>query len=81
MAQIPFMKEMPKECPWCHQIPAVEEVPLWHGSHGYHGNYEYYVGCKNERCKVRPRTTAYNDIYHGDKQKCIDACIKDWNDR
>ena len=47
MGQIPLIKEMPKECPFCHDIPIVAKDPLWNESHGYYGNYEYYVACKN----------------------------------
>ena len=75
------MRELPKECPFCHDIPVVAKKPMWNGSHGYHGNYTYYVACKNKNCKVQPRTKAYNDIYDMTEQKCIDKSIKDWNDR
>ena len=43
---------IPKECPFCHDVPIVAKDPLWNGSHGYYGNYEYYVACKNGNCKV-----------------------------
>lgn len=75
------MKELPKDCPFCHDVPIVAKDPLWHGSHGYHGNYEYYVACKNGKCKVQPRTKSYTDIYEMTEQECIDKSIKDWNNR
>ena len=33
------IKEMPKECPFCHDIPIVAKDPLWNEGHGYYGNY------------------------------------------
>lgn len=75
------IKELPKECPFCHDIPIVAKEPLWHGSHGYYGNYAYYVACKNENCKIMPSTKPYTDIYDMTEQECVDKSIKDWNNR
>lgn len=75
------MKEFPKECPFCHDIPIVAKDHLWHESHGYYGNYEYYVACMNQNCKVQPKTKAYNDIYNMTEQECVDKSIEDWNSR
>lgn len=75
------MKELPKECPFCHGIPIVAKDPLWHGSHGYYGHYEHYVACMNFDCKVQPKTKSYNDIYGMTEQECIDKSIEDWNSR
>lgn len=81
MGQIPLIKEMPKECPFCHDIPIVAKDHVWNESHGYYGNYEYYVACKNGKCKIHPRTKSYNDIYDMSENECIESAIKDWNDR
>ena len=81
MGQIPLIKEMPKECPFCHDIPIVAKDPLWNEGHGYYGNYEYYVACKNGKCKIHPRTKSYNDIYDMSENECIESAIKDWNSR
>lgn len=75
------MRELPKECPFCHDIPVVAKDELWNGSHGYYGHYNYYVACKNDKCKVQPQTRPYTDIYDMTEQECIDKSIKDWNDR
>jgi hypothetical protein len=75
------MEELPKECPFCHDIPIVAKDPMWHGSHGYYGNYEYYVACMNFDCKVQPKTKSYNDIYGMTEQECIDKSIENWNSR
>lgn len=78
---IPLTGTSIKECPFCHDIPILNKDPLWNGSHGYHGNYEYYVGCRNGRCKINPRTKSYNDIYDMKEQECIEKVIEDWNIR
>ena len=75
------MKEYPKECPFCHSLPDMVKNPLWDGTHGYPGKYEYYIACKNKDCKVKPRTYKYDNIYDMTEQECIDRAIKDWNDR
>lgn len=76
-----LLKKLPEECPWCHETPIVASDPLWNGSHGYYGNYEYYVACKNKSCKIKPRTKSYNNIYGMSEQECIDKAINDWNTR
>lgn len=75
------MKEYPKECPFCHVLPDIIKNPLWRGNHGYYGNYDHYVACRNKDCKIQPRTKAYNDIYDMTEQECIDKAIEDWNGR
>lgn len=78
---VPFMRILPDECPFCHNMPVLVKNPLWSDSHGYHGNYEYYVACKNEKCKINPRTKSYNDIYDMSEKECIEKVIEDWNTR
>lgn len=75
------IRELPKKCPFCHDIPTLAKYPLWNDRGGYRGSYEYYVACKNKNCKIQPRTRAYNDIYNMTEQECFDSSIKDWNDR
>ena len=58
------MKEYPKECPFCHSLPDIVKNPLWEGSHGYRGKYEYYIACRNEKCKLKITTRKYNNIYN-----------------
>lgn len=75
------MKELPQECPFCHDMPSVVKNALWNNGHGYYGNHEYYVACTNVNCKVQPKTKAYNDIYDLTEQECIEKSINDWNSR
>ncbi len=81
VVNIPLIKTMPKECPWCHDIPIVAKDPLWNGSHGYYGNYKYYVACRNGNCKINPRTKSYIDVYDMKEEECINKAIEDWNKR
>lgn len=78
---VPLIKTMPKECPWCHETPEVVKNPLWNGYRGYHGKYEYYISCENEDCKIQPNSKPYNDIYDMTEEDCIDHAIEDWNSR
>ena len=77
--EIPLIKILPQECPWCHNMPVLVKDPLWDGSHGYHGHYKYYVACRNKECNVNPHTYAYNDIYKMSEQECIEKSIEDGN--
>ena len=78
---IPLMRIPPKECPFCHDMPILAKYPLLYGGHGYYGNYEYYIACKNGKCKINPRTKSYNDIYEMSEQECIEKVIEEWNMR
>lgn len=71
----------PIECPFCHKPALVIKEKLWNGNYGYYGKYNYYVGCKNSKCRVQPRTKPYNDIYDMTEKWCIDKAIRDWNCR
>lgn len=75
------LKTLPIECPFCHSIPELVKTPLWYGTHGYRGCYEYSVRCTNEECLVKPHTHEYNDIYDMDEDECFSKAINDWNTR
>ena len=36
-----------KPCPFCGKKVELIKEPLWHGSHGYYGSYEYVVKCRS----------------------------------
>lgn len=69
-----------KECPFCHEPGFLFKEELWYGSHGCHGNYEYYVACDNENCCVRPKTVPIDDIYR-DAESAKQEAIRRWNER
>ena len=79
--KIPIVKINPLPCPFCNNIPIVVKDPLFHGSHGYSGCYEYYVKCENPKCRINPKTKSYNTVYGKSEEECIDKSIKDWNIR
>lgn len=68
------------ECPFCHEPGFLFREQLWNDRHGYYENYEYYVRCDNNKCNVRPKTRATNDVY-SDKENAIQEVIKRWNSR
>ena len=65
-----------KRCPWCKSLPEIRKDDIT----GYDRCCNYYVACTNKKCKVRPKTKYYNDIY-STPDKCINKAIKAWNDR
>ena len=68
-------------CPWCKKKPNLIKREMWApGGHGYYGCYAYFVECANTKCKIRPATKHYNDIYDRDTTAIKDAC-EDWNTR
>lgn len=75
------MKESLKDCPFCHEFPVLIKNPLWHGSHGYIGSYEFFVQCDNENCLVRPKTRAYDTISRKSESECKELAYNAWNNR
>ena len=76
-------KDIPMECPWCGAPGTLVVIPLWDQSKPseYYGNYVHYVECGNPKCKIRPKTRPYNDVYEGTFFECNNSAINDWNDR
>ena len=71
-----------KQCPFCHRMPKVYKIPLWDGSHGYQGEYEYTVKCANEDCKADVEVKCHpNTIYGKTEEECIKEIVDDWNKR
>lgn len=71
-----------KTCPWCKEFPKIDTVPMWNGSHGYHGCYGVSVGCSNLlECRVHPKTTQYNTIYGATIQEATEKAVDEWNTR
>ena len=67
-----------KPCPWCGNVPRMHIEPLWHGSHGYPGCYEYIVRCP--RCGATVPHGGYDTIYHP-VDWAEEQAIKAWNRR
>lgn len=71
---------MLKQCPWCGATGSYHKEPLWHGSHGYVGNYEYYIQCSNPFCGAIAPNGKVDDIYREEMIAREEAIIK-WNTR
>jgi hypothetical protein len=69
-----------KSCPFCGAGVFLHKEPAWNGSHGYRGNYIYYVGCTNPDCAVRPTTKKSDDIYRTEEE-AREKIINYWNNR
>jgi len=69
-----------KPCPFCGQKVALIKKPLWHGSHGYRGCYEYVVKCRNPECQCKINLGQNNTIYRDDETAQKNA-IEAWNRR
>ena len=67
-----------KPCPFCGENVKIERLPLWHGSHGYHGSYEYDIHCSNCGCRV---DLDRNDTVYRSEEEARDNAIKAWNRR
>lgn len=67
-------------CPFCGSEVELERIPLWNGSHGYIGCYEYVIECKNSECRCKVNLGKNDTIYRSDdvaKQNAINS----WNRR
>ena len=65
-------------CPFCGTEVKLEKIPLWHGSHGYHGCYKFEIECKN--CGARPNYQQNDTIYRNEEEAKTNT-IKSWNRR
>lgn len=63
----PKEEESPLPCPWCSQLPEVEQL------HDRDGFISWSVSCENSKCSYNPM----NDHLESTKQEAITA----WNDR
>lgn len=67
-----------KPCPFCGADAEFETIPLWHGSRGYHGCYEFKIRCK--KCGAQPNYPQ-NDTVYRSTNEAIENVIKAWNRR
>lgn len=72
------MSDNLKPCPFCGTNVHIEKKPLWQGSRGYHGCYEYDIHCHNCGCRVD--IFGNDTIYRTDEEAKANA-IKAWNRR
>lgn len=67
-----------KTCPFCGAEAEFETIPLWHGSSGYHGCYEFRIRCK--KCGAQPNYPQ-NDTVYRPANEAIENVLKAWNRR
>ena len=72
------MYEELKPCPFCGSGVLLEKKPLWFGSRGYFGCYEFEISCK--KCGCRRRLDRNDTIYRSEKE-AIKNVIEAWNQR
>lgn len=69
-----------KSCPFCGSDVYLNKVPLWNGSHGYHGCYEFDIHCENPDCQCKVYL-GNNDTVYRDEKTARENAIKQWNRR
>ena len=67
-----------KPCPFCGEVVELEKRPLWHGSHGYPGCYEFVIRCKQCGCNIN---LDKNDTIYRSEDVARDNAIEAWNKR
>lgn len=67
-----------KPCPFCGEVVELEKRPLWNGSHGYYGCYEFIIQCKKCGCKINMDK---NDTVYYSEDVARDNAIEAWNRR
>lgn len=69
-----------KPCPFCGSNVKIEKRPLWEGSHGYYGCYEFVIQCPNASCGCRINLKQ-NDTIYRDENIAEANAIEAWNRR
>ena len=69
-----------KTCPFCGKEVELKKEPLWNGSHGYVGCYEYVIQCNDPKCRCSINLGQNDTIYRSDEEAKRNA-IRAWNRR
>lgn len=69
-----------KTCPWCKSTASLQKEPLWHGNHGYHGCYEFFIRCDNPKCGCIAPHGKIDSVYRSEEE-AIEKAIEIWNTR
>ena len=67
-----------KNCPFCGSEVELKKLPLWEGSHGYPGCYEYVISCDNCGCR---KHLGNNDTVYNTDEEAKQNAIDSWNMR
>lgn len=69
-----------KPCPFCGSPVSIVMRPLWQGSHGYQGCYQYDIKCDNPGCRCNIYLGENDTIYRTHEEARRNA-IEHWNRR
>lgn len=69
-----------KSCPFCGETPRIQILPMWKGSHGYSGCYEYVIECENSECRCRVKLDKNDTIYRS-AEEALNNAVEAWNRR
>jgi hypothetical protein len=67
-----------KLCPFCGTKVRMLKEPLWRGTHGYHGCFEFSIKCPECGCTL---DYINNDSIHQSEEEAIANVAKAWNRR
>lgn len=67
-----------KPCPFCGTKVEMIRKPLWDGSHGYQGCYDFKVICEKCGCTLN---YSYADTVYRTEEEAINNVINTWNER
>ena len=66
-------------CPSCKENPRLVIDDLGRGNgRGYPGEFNIYIGCRNERCHMSIQTEELNTIGGSGKDELIEECENIW---
>lgn len=73
-----------KPCPFCGEDVYLDRVPLWQSyngiTHGYYGEYEFDVHCRNPKCGCKIKLAQNDTVYRDEEEARLNA-IRAWNRR
>ena len=67
-------------CPCGCKDVELKKIPLWQGSHGYYGCYEFQVKCNNPECGWSLKVPKNDTVYRSEEEAKKNV-IAAWNKR
>ncbi len=69
-----------KPCPCGCRDVELKKYPLWNGTHGYYGCYEFKIKCNNPKCGWFLKVSKNDTIYRSEEE-AKENVINAWNKR
>lgn len=69
-----------KPCPCGCKDVELKKCPLWYGSHGYYGCYEFKIKCNNPKCGWFLKVPKNDTVYRSEEEAKKNV-INAWNKR